>query len=162
MIIIVCGVSGAGKSTIGTLLARALGLAFYDGDDFHPAANITKMASGVPLADSDREPWLKILARQISGWGEQGGAVLACSALKESYRQALTSQWQGEITWVFLTGSEELLVKRIISRKGHFFSPSLLRSQLETLELPKYGLKIDIGSPPDDVVGVIREHLLKA
>jgi len=161
MIVVICGVSGVGKSTIGKLLAEKLGLSFFDGDDFHPAANIEKMKSGHPLNDDDRQPWLETLASQLPQWAAQGGAVLACSALKEIYRETLSSRFFGQINWVFLTGSEALLSARINARGGHFFDPSLLRSQLETLELPDYGQRIDVKPSPERIVELIRSGLVK-
>jgi len=152
MIYILCGVSGTGKSTIGARLANELSLPFYDGDDFHPTANIEKMRRGIPLNDADRQPWLETLASLLPQWAEQGGAVLACSALKESYRQTLSSQYQEYIYWVILTGTEELLRSRLDARKGHFFDPMLLRSQLDTLELPNYGRIVDVTPSPDKIL----------
>ena len=161
MIIIVCGVSGCGKSTIGKRLAETLDLSFFDGDDFHPAANIEKMKSGQPLDDDDRQPWLEALASHLPQWDAQGGAVLACSALKEIYREQLASKWGGKIQWVFLTGSEALLRERINGRAGHFFDPALLHSQLDALELPEYGHQIDIAPPPEAIVRLIIERLIQ-
>ena len=161
MIIIVCGVSGCGKSTIGKRLAVRLKLSFFDGDDFHPKANIEKMKSGRALDDDDRQPWLETLASRLPQWDAQGGAVLACSALKETYRETLGSKFSGQINWVFLTGSEALLRERINARLGHFFDPVLLRSQLETLELPDYGQRIDITPSPKTITNLIVNGLTK-
>ena len=161
MIIIVCGVSGCGKSTIGKRLAERLKLSFFDGDDFHSKANIEKMKSGRPLDDDDRQPWLETLASRLPQWDAQGGAVLACSALKETYRQTLGSKFSGQINWVFLTGSEALLRERINARAGHFFDPALLRSQLETLELPDYGQRIDVTPSPKTITNLIVDGLTK-
>ena len=161
MIIIVCGVSGCGKSTIGKRLAERLKLSFFDGDDFHPKANIEKMKSGRALGDDDRQPWLETLASRLPQWDAQGGAVLACSALKETYRVTLGSKFSGQINWVFLTGSEALLRERINARVGHFFDPVLLRSQLETLELPDYGQRIDIEPNPKAITNLIVDGLTK-
>lgn len=152
MIYILGGVSGTGKSTIGARLADELSLPFYDGDDFHPSANIEKMRLGIPLEDTDRQPWLETLARLIPQWSEQGGAVLACSALKESYRQTLSSHYEDYIYWVMLTGTQELLANRLDARQGHFFDPKLLRSQLDTLELPNYGRILDVTPSPDKII----------
>ena len=161
MIIIVCGVSGCGKSTIGKRLAERLKLSFFDGDDFHSKANIEKMKSGRPLDDDDRQPWLETLASRLPQWDAQGGAVLACSGLKETYRQTLGSKFSGQINWVFLTGSEALLRERINARAGHFFDPALLRSQLETLELPDYGQRIDVTPSPKTITNLIVDGLTK-
>lgn len=155
MLLVVGGVSGVGKSTVGALLAEALGLPFYDADDFHPPANIKKMASGQPLDDGDRGPWLESLARSLATWEEEGGAVLACSALKESYRGVLASRCREDITWVMLNGSRELLSARLASRKGHFFDPGLLESQLADLELPTEGWVVDVGPPPEEISDTI-------
>ncbi|MEP2651151.1 MAG: gluconokinase, partial [Paraglaciecola sp.] len=100
MILIVCGVSGTGKSTIGSQLAKKLELPFYDGDDFHPESNVQKMQSGTPLNDKDRQPWLASLAKHIASWEIDGGAVLACSALKESYRKILASSANTQVNWI--------------------------------------------------------------
>ena len=161
MIIIVCGVSGCGKSTIGKRLAERLKLSFFDGDDFHPNTNIEKMRSGRALDDDDRQPWLETLASRLPQWDAQGGAVLACSALKEAYRETLGSKFSGQINWVFLTGSEALLRERINARAGHFFDPALLRSQLETLELPDYGQRIDVTPSPKAITNLIVDGLTK-
>lgn len=161
MIAIVCGVSGTGKSTIAKLLADALTLPFYDGDDFHPDANVEKMKSGVPLNDDDRQPWLELLANEIASWENGGGAVLACSALKENYRQVLAAKCHGRIEWIMLHGTAELLNERLTSRKGHFFDLRLLASQLSALELPDYGWTIDIAPPPSQIIDNILMRLNK-
>jgi len=158
MILIVCGVSGTGKSTVGELLANKLKLPFFDGDDFHPESNVQKMKSGMALNDQDRQPWLESLATELALWDSNSGAVLACSALKESYREILASQCKN-ITWIILNGSRELLIERLDSRKGHFFNPTLLDSQLDTLELPDYGWVIDIQPAPDEIVNTISARL---
>jgi 6-phosphogluconate dehydrogenase/gluconokinase len=159
MILIVGGVSGVGKSTIGVLLSRALDLPFYDADDFHPAANIEKMASGQPLDEGDRLPWLEALADHLASWEKQGGAVLACSALRESYRETLGSRCREPVTWIMLSGSRELLSARLAARQGHFFDPSLLDSQLADLELPADGRVFDVQPPPGEIVDAILEQL---
>lgn len=161
MIIIVCGVSGTGKSTIGKLLARKLELTFHDADDFHPPHNVQKMASGKPLNDADRQPWLAQLAKNLPEWDDAGGAVLACSALKESYRQILASNAAIDVQWIMLTGSQEILTQRISSRQNHFFAPALLRSQLDVLELPEYGLLLDVKESPDSIVNSILQRLFE-
>lgn len=131
------GVSGCGKSTVGQELAQKLDATFYDGDDFHPQANVEKMASGTPLTDVDRQPWLEKLARVIGQ--TQGSSVTACSALKKQYRETLRSA--GNVTFVFLEGSRETLLERMQKRSAeteHFMPSSLLDSQLTTLENPSH------------------------
>ncbi|QNE40630.1 gluconokinase [Hymenobacter sp. NBH84] len=143
-IYIVMGVSGSGKTTVGKLLAERLELPFHDADDFHPAANIEKMSNGIPLDDDDRAGWLADMAKAITKWETTGGAVLACSALKEAYRQTLQGGARQSLRWVFLDGSRELLSDRIEHRKGHYMAVDMLDSQLETLEKPAYGLHIEL------------------
>lgn len=155
MIIIVCGVSGTGKSTIGKLVAESLHLPFYDGDDFHPDYNVQKMIKGLALTDEDRAPWLTLLSSKLAYWESQKGAVLACSSLKEAYRKTLASKCQRAINWVILNGTIELLTSRLNSRKGHYFNPALLSSQFAALELPDYGLMLDVKLPPQEIVNKI-------
>ena len=159
MIVVVCGVSGTGKSTIGTLLAEKLALPFYDADDFHPQSNVQKMTSGVPLNDEDRQPWLEALVTELASWESQGGAILACSALKEAYRTTLASKCANNIEWIILNGSKVLLSERLASRKGHFFEPRLLESQLSTLQLREDDWVVDIKPPPEEIVGAIVKRL---
>ena len=149
-IIIVMGVSGSGKTTIGKGIAKVTGIPFYDADDFHPAANISKMAAGIPLTDADREPWLILLSRKLKQWQSNQGAVLACSALKESYRSLLRSQLS-DIKWICLTGDFETIHARMLHR-SHFMKPEMLRSQFETLELPSYGLHCAIDLPKRRII----------
>ena len=155
-VIIVAGVSGSGKTTIGRLLAEKLDLDFKDADDFHPAANVEKMRSGLPLNDQDRAPWLTILAKKIEEWSSADGAVLACSALKEAYRKRLDVNKQ--VSWVFLDGSYELLKSRMTARKNHYFKVELLQSQLDTLEPADYGIHVSIAPSPEEIV----DEILKA
>lgn len=152
MIVIVAGVSGTGKSTIGEALSTALAVPFFDADDYHPQSNIDKMQRGEALNDDDRWPWLARLAELLSIQERQGGAVLACSALKERYREYLMSSLPAPVVWIVLTGSAALLSSRLSNRKGHFFDARLLENQLATWELPEYGLHIDVGKSIDDVV----------
>jgi gluconokinase len=144
--IIVMGVSGSGKTTLGTALAKKLNWTFADADDYHPPANVQKMASGEALTDADREPWLLRLRALIEQHLlEQLPLVLACSALKASYRQTLTANLEG-VKVVFLNGSRELIAGRMKSRE-HFMPTSLLESQLRTLEPPENAIVLDIGQP---------------
>ncbi|QDA61447.1 gluconokinase [Hymenobacter jejuensis] len=153
---IVMGVSGSGKTTVGRLLASQLTLPFHDADDFHSAANVAKMRAGTPLTDADRQGWLADLADGITTWERAGGAVLACSALKESYRRTLQAGAQNPLRWVFLDGSVELLRSRLQARKGHYMGAALLDSQLATLEPPKYGLRLPLeGKNPEELVAQI-------
>ena len=137
--IVVMGVSGCGKTSVGRELAWSLKLPFYDADDFHPLSNIEKMKSGVPLTDHDRTPWLQGLASEMQDWNDDGGAVLACSALKEEYRQLLSTNT--EIQWVYLAASFDVIYERMTQR-DHFMKPEMLRSQFETLEVPNYGIQV--------------------
>ena len=146
MIIIVMGVSGSGKTTVGKALASALETPFYDADDFHQKKNIAKMEQGIPLQDLDRKSWLETLSKNLTQWEAATGAVLACSALKEMYRTALNSGVNNDITWVYLYGRSELIKERMAGRKGHYFKPELLDSQLADLEPPQYGWHFNISS----------------
>ncbi|MBU2915316.1 NADP-dependent phosphogluconate dehydrogenase [Reichenbachiella agariperforans] len=158
-IIVVLGVSGSGKSTVGTILAETLKIPFDDGDDFHPIENKEKMASGQPLNDQDRQPWLESMARHLAVQAKNRGGVLACSALKEIYRQTLGQYCHLPIQWVYLSGSRELLEQRLSNRQGHFFKPELLQTQLETMEPPRYAYNVDIAKPPKTIVSEIIENM---
>lgn len=158
-IIIVMGVSGCGKTTVGELLAKQLGRPFYDGDDFHPAANVAKMAAGHPLTDADRAGWLATLATKIGEWEQASGAVLACSALKEAYRQTLQAGASQPLHWVFLDGDPAVLYARLAGRHDHYMKADMLDSQLATLEKPAYGLRIDIDNTPENQVAEIVTQL---
>lgn len=152
MIIIIMGVSGSGKSTIGKLLADALNWEFQDADNFHSTANIEKMRLGIPLNDTDRKPWLKDLQTAISVWLQQNtNVVLACSALKADYRQYLVLD-SDRIQLVYLQGSLNLLQQRLLGRQNHFMCEKLLNSQLETLEEPDDAICVDISEPPQLIV----------
>ena len=154
------GVSGCGKTTIGKAIATELDIAFYDADEFHPPANIKKMASGKPLTDLDRHPWLTVLAHKIAEWNSQKGAVLGCSALKQTYRDLLSSfSDENKICFIYLKGTYELMYSRLTARTGHFFPPELLRSQFETLEEPKNAITFDAGLPSDIIIEKIMEQL---
>lgn len=159
MILVVCGVSGVGKTTIGILLSEALGIPFHDADDFHPASNVEKMSSGIPLDDGDRRPWLETLASKLAVWEKEGGAVLACSALRERYRTILGSRCGERIRWIVLHAREAALADRLASRKGHFFDRRLLGSQLDALEVPDYGWLADAQLSPREIVNEILMRL---
>ncbi|GAB3574519.1 gluconokinase [Hymenobacter daeguensis] len=155
------GVSGCGKTTVGEQLAQKLNLPFYDADDFHSQANIDKMAHGTPLTDDDRRDWLNTLATKLSEWEQAGGAVLACSALKEKYRTTLQSQSKEPLHWIFLDGPKALLLERMGARKGHYMHSNMLDSQLATLERPAYALRLSIEHTPEELVAEVVAALKK-
>ena len=140
-------------------MAFALEIPFYDADDFHPQDNIVKMEQGIPLQDIDRESWLETLSKNLTQWEEATGAVLACSALKEMYRTALHSVVNNDMTWVYLYGRSEIIKERMADRRGHYFKPELLDSQLADLEPPQYGWHFNISSSVDHIVKSILDKL---
>ena len=155
--LIVMGVAGSGKTTVGRALAHALDWPFHDADDYHPQANIDKMAQGVPLDDSDRRPWLERLHKLITSSLQSGDSlVLACSALKESYRAALR---QPGVRFIYLQGSEALIRERLESRQGHYMKPEMLRSQFATLEEPKNALTVSVDASVADILERILSEL---
>ena len=152
------GVSGSGKTTVGKALADKLMIPFFDADDFHTSSNIIKMKSGLPLNDEDRMPWLNSIAENMLVWEQTQGAVLACSALKESYREVFINAGI-PITWIFLDGDYQLILERLENRKSHFFNPVLLKSQFATLEPPKYGLHINLDLTLKEQLNLIIDHI---
>jgi gluconokinase len=158
MIIAVMGVTGSGKTTIGNLLAARLAWQFADADDFHSPANKEKMHKGIPLTDADRLPWLAAIHEQIAKWvTAKENVVLACSALKQSYRQLL---WNGpELKFVYLKGSYELIAERLRARKGHFADEHILAGQFRDLEEPNDAVTVDIGASPEQIVDEICRRL---
>jgi len=160
-VIVVMGVAGSGKTTIGTALAERLGVEYAEADAFHPKANIEKMSSGHPLTDSDRWPWLQAIA----GWireHQQTGGVVSSSALKRSYRDVLRTG--GDVWFLHLDGPRDLLAERMAGRSGHFMPVSLLDSQLadlEPLETDEHGLIVDIADSPGDIVAAALTCLAK-
>jgi gluconokinase len=151
------GVVGAGKTTIGKLLAQKLGSQFADADDFHSDVNKAKIARGIPLTDSDRAPWLAALHQAIEQWNSDGRNVaLACSALKQSYRKELEV---GPVRFVYLKGDYELISRRLHSRHGHFATQSILKSQLADLEEPPDAITVTVDKSPDEVVSEIIRQL---
>lgn len=152
MIVLVMGVSGSGKSTIGGLLASRLGARFMEGDDFHPSENIAKMSLGLPLDDEDRAPWLARMAAELEAAAHAGeSVVLACSALKRDYRARLLGRSPGSVL-VWLDGEEAVIAERLRGRSGHFMPPALLQSQLETLEPPSTAIRVAVDRHPADIV----------
>lgn len=159
MVVIVMGVAGSGKTTVGRLLADELAWAFYDADHLHPEANVAKMSAGRPLDDEDREPWLGEVEALVRRLVEEGApAVLACSALKQSYREQLTVS--DEVRWVYLTGERELLARRLAERTGHFMSAELLESQFRDLEEPGAEVaRFDVAPTAPEIVAAVRAEL---
>ncbi len=154
------GVAGAGKSTVGKLLARELGWTYIEGDDYHPAANIDKLHGGIPLTDDDRQPWLDAIRHRLAEACQRGeNIVLACSALKHSYQHYLAQFAPESVRYIYLDGAEELIHQRLAQRKGHFMNPALLHSQFETLEPPEHALPVDITPSPEAIVTTIRSRL---
>ncbi|OCI96699.1 gluconokinase [Rhizobium sp. AC27/96] len=154
--LIVMGVSGSGKTSIGEGVAARLGVHFIEGDALHPAANVEKMSKGIPLTDEDRWPWLEKIGQEIAASLSKGeGIAVSCSALKRTYRERLRAAAGGHLYFVYLDGSKELLTKRMGERKGHFMPASLLESQLQTLEVPTGEpgvVTIDIDDTIDGIV----------
>jgi len=152
---VVMGVSGSGKTTVATLLAGALGWQYQEGDALHSAANVEKMRQGIPLTDADRAPWLQAIAAVVDGWrarGEHG--VLTCSALKRAYREVIVGT-RPDVALVYLRGSRTLIAGRMAARTGHYMPPTLLGSQLATLEEPgreEHPVVADVGTTPDAIV----------
>ena len=160
MIVVLMGVSGSGKTTVGRLLARDLAWTFLDADVYHPPRNIEKMRRGVPLTDEDRRPWLEALRRRVDeACARRENVVLACSALKHAYQEYLQHEEPDRIYFVYLRGSEELIRQRLADRKGHFMNPNLLHSQIETLEPPENAIEVDIAPPPGEIAADIRRKL---
>lgn len=153
------GVSGSGKTSVGLYLSRILSIPFYDADDFHNDLNIQKMKNGYSLIDLDRMPWLKLLSSKIKEWNSKGDSILACSALKKSYRKILSNN--NEITFIFLDGSYDLIYDRLSSRKNHFFSKKLLKKQFLDLEKPKDCMVIPINQTVEEICFMINSNLKK-
>jgi gluconokinase len=158
MVIILMGVTGSGKTTVGLALAESLGWQFVDADDFHPPANVAKMRAGIPLDDADRAPWLASLHDAIGDWLQSDtNVVLACSALKQAYREKLIVS--PEVRLVYLRGSPELISQRLAQRYGHYMDPNLLASQFATLEEPEEAIVVDVDAEVPEIVSTIRKAL---
>jgi gluconokinase len=160
MIVVLMGVSGSGKTTIGKVLARELSWTFLDADDYHPAANIEKMRRGIPLNDDDRRPWLQVLRQRVDEACDRGeNMILACSALKHAYQEYLERDVPECVHYVYLYGSEDLIRQRLAARKGHFMNSGLLHSQFETLEPPEDAIRVDVTPAPEVIAAEIRGKL---
>lgn len=158
MIIVLMGVTGSGKTTVGRLLAEDLGWSYIDADDFHSEPNIEKMRDGIPLDDADRNSWLETLGRLVRGCLVRSeDAVLACSALKESYREFLLLDEQVKL--VYLKGNYQLIRERLAQRRGHYMDPALLDSQFETLQEPSESLRVDASAEPHAIISIIKHGL---
>ncbi len=158
MIIVLMGVAGAGKSTVGTLLAETLGCPFLDGDTLHPPANVEKMSRGIPLTDADRAPWLAAIRAHLEDAFRQGeNLVVACSALKQQYRDYLAARVP--IIWVYLKGTREIIRARLEQRREHYFKAAMLASQFEVLEEPSSAIVVDTALSPGAMVQQILDDL---
>jgi len=157
VIVVVMGVTGAGKTTVGRLLARALACEFLDADDYHPAANVAKMRAGEPLTDADRAPWLARLNEVLQARAGSG-VVLACSALKAGYRERLLAGIPGA-RLVYLRGAKALIASRLAARRGHYMDPALLASQFAALEEPRDAIVADVDGPPEAIAAAILARL---
>jgi gluconokinase len=159
MVIIITGVSGSGKTTIGVELSKRIGCLFLDGDDFHPEANINKMSGGVPLTEADRMPWLHTLQRKIEQCLDSGeDLVLACSALSRQSRDILRGN-NSAVRFVYLKGSKELIRQRLKDRKGHFMSSAMLDSQFDALQEPDAALVVCVTHSPQEIIAQISNEL---
>jgi len=159
MVIVLMGVAGSGKTTIGLALAAQLGWTFRDADEFHPPANVEKMSRGLPLTDRDRQPWLAAIRAHIDQTLARGeNTIVTCSALKEHYRRIIVPD-PARVTLVHLTGDFALIAARMRAREGHFMKPAMLSSQFADLEPPRDALAVDIAQPPEAIVAQIRRAL---
>ena len=160
MVIVLMGVSGSGKTTIGKVLAAQLAWTFVEADDFHPIANVERMRKGIPLNDEDRKPWLSALRKRMDEALDRGeNIVLACSALKHAYQEYLEQHDPAQVHFVYLHGSEALIRQRLAARTGHFMNSNLLHSQFKTLEPPEDAILIEVTSTPEVIVEEIRQKL---
>lgn len=160
--IVIMGVAGSGKTTVGKALADVTGIRFLDGDDLHPQENIEKMASGIPLTDEDRWPWLERVGATLAD--ATGHVAVGCSALKRSYRDRIRHRANGPVTFIYLEGSRDLISRRMNEREGHFMPPSLVESQFATLEPPgadEDAVTVDISEPGPRAIARLRDHFME-
>jgi gluconokinase len=158
-VIVLMGVAGSGKTTVGRALAAQLGWTFRDADEFHPVANVEKMSGGIPLTDRDRQPWLRAIRAYIDETLARGDhAVVTCSALKERYRRVIVVD-PARVKLVHLTGDRALIAERLRARQGHFMKPGMLSSQLADLEAPRDALVVDVAPTPEVIAAEIRTAL---
>ena len=158
-VIYIMGVAGSGKSTIGRRLSEAIGIPFFDGDDFHPQTNIDKMASGQALNDEDRKAWLGSIINFVKKQLPENSLIIACSALKQIYREQLGRGIENQTQWVYLKGDYNLIFQRMQQRKDHFMPSNLLTSQFETLEEPDQALVVPIDLAPEQIIEQISKQL---
>ncbi|MEQ9404319.1 MAG: gluconokinase [Cyclobacteriaceae bacterium] len=156
-VVFVMGVSGAGKSTVGKLLAKEMSLPFFDGDDFHSKESVKKMTMGIPLTDDDRRNWLNDLNQLARREKQIGGCIIACSALKREYRNKLSEGIEQQTRWVYLNGTYDQIRERLKKRENHFMSEKLLKTQFDALEEPEQAIDIDIELAPNDIINIIKE-----
>jgi gluconokinase len=165
-LIVVMGVAGSGKTTIASGLAERLGVPFVEGDSLHPAANVKKMAAGIPLTDEDRWPWLEAIGERMEVERVTGhGVVVSCSALRHAYRDCLRKKVNGKVHFILLDGSRELITDRMKQRKGHFMPPALLDSQFATLEKPtadEHAVILDISHPVPSLLAEAAKSVIPA
>ncbi|UII24961.1 gluconokinase [Fulvivirga maritima] len=159
MVIIIMGVTASGKTTIAKALSEKTNIPYYDADQYHSEANILKMSDGIPLTDEDRKEWLESLSVEIAKWQQNEGAILACSALKKTYRQKLQSKSELPIQWIYLKVPQEIIQERIEARKNHFMNKSLVASQFAILEPPENGYTVDGTNSTEKIIEEITNKI---
>jgi gluconokinase len=159
-VFVIMGVSGAGKTTVGTEVSQRLGLPFFEGDTFHPPANIEKMGSGIPLTDADRVPWIDALTAGVNERPDPTrDAIVACSALSRFVRQRIREHMHDEVDFILLTADPKLIEERLSKRPKHYMKAGMLNSQLAALQMPSTALKVDVSKPLAEVVQAVVDHI---